>query len=239
MSADLSIVVVEDNELLREEMVSFLTRPGWLAHGVDCGEELSLWLVSHTPGIAVIDVNLPYEDGYSIAERLRRSYPSLGIVMLTARVLHSERSAGYQAGADVYLTKPTSTAELIAVIENLGRRLLREEQQEMPRDLTGLFLLDRNGPALVSPQGERCLLTLGEQRLLELLALAPDRTADIFYLLHAVSRSADRLTTKEALAAKISRLRSKCRLMLGLENLVVADRGIGYRLTVVIRVQAL
>lgn len=236
MPTELSIVVVEDNELLREEMVSFLTRPGWQAHGVDCGEELSFWLADHTPSIAVLDVNLPYEDGYSIAARLRRSYPRMGIIMLTARVRHSERSNGYQAGADVYLTKPTSTAELIAVIENLSRRMLREEPQEIPRGLLGLFLLDRNGPALVAPQGERCLLTLGEMRLLERLAQAPEQGADISYLLYAISSGEERLTTKEALAAQISRLRSKCKQALGLDNLVVAHRGVGYRLTVAMRV---
>lgn len=229
MSAELTIIVVEDNELLREEMVCFLARPGWQAHGVDCGEELSLWLVGNTPDIAVIDVNLPYEDGYSIAKRLRESHPSMGIVMLTARVRHVDRATGYQAGADVYLTKPTSTIELIAVIENLGRRLRPQESVRL--------LLDRTSSVLISPLGGRCVLTQSELRLLELLALASGRAADIEYLLRATSNREDRPATKEGLAALISRLRSKCKQALGQDNLVVAHRGVGYRLTVALRLQ--
>lgn len=227
MSADLIIVVVEDNELLREEMVSFLTRPGWHAHGVDCGEELSLWLRVEAPDIAVLDVNLPYEDGYSIAARLRESHPDMGIIMLTARVRHADRASGYQSGADVYLTKPTNTAELIAVIENLSRRMRREA----PR----LFTLDRAGATLSNPAGRRCLLTTGELRLLELLTLAPGREADLEYLLDAMAGRDDRPVTAAALAVLISRLRGKCQRALGVENLVIAHRGVGYRLSVPVR----
>lgn len=227
MPADLMIVVVEDNELLREEMVCFLTRPGWQAHGVDCGEELNAWLAGNVPDIAVLDVNLPYEDGYSIAARLRESHPGLGVVMLTARVRHAERATGYQAGADVYLTKPTSPDELIAVIENLGRRL-------QPREVSQL-LLDRAGAALTDMSGQRCALTQNELRFLELLALAPGRGADIEYLLCAMTSREDRPPTRESLAVLISRLRGKCKQMLGIENLLIADRNVGYRLSMSVR----
>ena len=127
MSADLSILLVEDNESLREEMVCFLNRPGWRAHGVDCGEELNYWLMENHADVVILDVNLPYEDGYSIASRLRTSHPDVGIVMLTARVRPVDRTEGYHAGADVYLSKPTHPTELIAVIDNLGRRLQKPE----------------------------------------------------------------------------------------------------------------
>ncbi len=221
------IVVVEDNELLREEMVSFLSRPGWHAHGVDCGEELSLWLRGEVPDIAVLDVNLPYEDGYSIATRLRETHPDMGIIMLTARTRHGDRSSGYQSGADVYLTKPTNTAELIAVIDNLSRRMRREA----PR----LFMLDRASAMLSNPSGSRCMLTTGELRLLELLALAPGREADLQYLQGAMIGRDDRPVTAAALAVLISRLRGKCQQALGVDNLVIAHRGVGYRLSVPVR----
>lgn len=227
MSADLIIVVVEDNELLCEEMVSFLTRPGWQAYGVDCGEELSLWLEHNMPEIVVLDVNLPYEDGYSIATRLRESHPSIGIVMLTARVRHAERATGYQAGADVYLTKPTSTHELIAVIDNLGRRVQRAEVSQIT--------LSRLGRVLTDMSGRSCALTRSEQRLLELLALAPGRRADIDYLLSAMTSREGRPATREALMVLISRLRGKCKQVLGIENLLTADRNAGYWLCLPIR----
>lgn len=233
MSAELSLIVVEDNELLREEMVSLLTRPGWHAYGVDCGEELNVWLHDHSPDIALLDVNLPYEDGYSIAARLRSSYPQVGVVMLSARVLRGERAAGYQAGADVYLTKPTSAVELMAVIENLARRLpaavshAHEDHVELCRS---------NG-LLQSNHGLSCQLTATEARVIEALVLAPQRVADIDYLLtQARSRDGSALS-KETLAVMMSRLRSKCKQALGLDNIVVAHRGVGYGLSVSCRLR--
>lgn len=95
MSTNLNIVVVEDNDLLREEMVSFLTRPGWQAHGVGSGEDLNSWLKQDTPRLAVLDEKLPHEDGYSIARPL-------------ARYRHRDDDR---------------TRELTAVVENLSRRL--------------------------------------------------------------------------------------------------------------------
>ena len=226
MATELSLIVVEDNELLREEMVSFLTRPGWQAHGVDCGEELNKWLQQHTPHIAVLDVNLPYEDGYSIAARLRSSYPPIGIVMLSARVLRGERAAGYQSGADVYLTKPSSTVELISVIENLARRL---PVAELVREVE--FALCRASSVLQTSQGLSCQLTVTEARLIELLALAPQRVADTQYVLAQLSSGKSGVFSKDAFAVALTRLRQKCKQALAVDNIVVAHRGVGYRLT--------
>lgn len=227
MLTDLVIVVVEDNVLLREEMQGFLTRPGSVAHGVDCGEDLNVWLQSHTPDIVILDVNLPYEDGYSIARRLRDSHPDVGIIMLTARVRHSDRTQGYESGVDVYLTKPTHTNELIAVIENFRRRL-----RPIPE---ASLRLEQHTRELLGPNNARCQLTLNEQRLLELLILSPSRAADLAYLLEAMAGRDHLPITREALAVLISRLRHKIKDSLAIEHLLVTDRRLGYRLSQPIR----
>lgn len=224
MFADLKILLVEDNEHLREEMLDFLARPGWTVQGVDCGEELNTYLSKNTPDVVLLDVNLPYEDGYSITARLRTTHPDIGIVLLTARVRPTDRATGYQAGADVYLTKPTNTDELIAVIENLGKRLKRQEVQ--------YFILDRLAGKLRTPQGRACTLTHSELRLIEVLALSAGREVDIDQMLYGLSVKDEKTATKESLAALISRLRSKCKTELEVENLIAASRGLGYRLTV-------
>lgn len=222
MPSGLSLLLVEDNEMVREEMVCFLARQGWHVQGVDCGEELNHWLGSHTPDIVILDVNLPYEDGYSIAARLRQTHPGIGIIMLTARVRPSDRVAGYQAGADVYLTKPTQTAELIAVIENLSTRLLPVG--------TAQLVLDRQSAELRGLQGEVCHLTPSEIKLLELLALSPGQAADSEYLLEALG-DGSRQITRDNLSVLVSRLRGKCQRMTGVANLVLTHRGMGYRLS--------
>lgn len=224
MFTDLKILLVEDNEQLREEMLDFLSRPGWKVHGVDCGEELNNFLAKETPDLVLLDVNLPYEDGYSITTRLRTTHPDIGIVLLTARVRPVDRAQGYRAGADVYLTKPTHTEELIAVIENLGRRLKRLE--------VSYFILDRLAGKLLNPHGRSCTLTSGELKLIEVLAMSAGKEVDVEHMLISLSNKEDKAATKESLAALISRLRSKCKSELEVDNLIAASRGLGYRLTV-------
>lgn len=224
MATKLNLILVEDNELLRQEMMDFLQGHGWQVHGADCGETLNEWLKRHTPHIAILDVNLPYEDGYSIAARLRHSHPDMGIVMLTARVRHVDRTVGYRAGADVYLTKPTNVDELIAVVENLSRRVCRS--------LPTSYALHRASRELISPEGIKCLLTTSEYRLIELLALSPARRASKDYLCDQLTELLQKPVSLESLMVIISRLRMKCREVFGIEKVIHADRGVGYQLVI-------
>ena len=229
MSAGLKLVLVEDNEMVREEMVLFLARQGWQVQGVDCGEDLNHALMTEVPDIVILDVNLPYEDGYSIASRLRESHPCIGIIMLTARVRPGDRIEGYRAGADVYLTKPTQTAELLAVIHNLSQRL----QRDMPCGM----VLDRDIAALVSSGGRACHLTRTEVRFIEILALSPGREADNDFITLELAGEDDRQVTRENLSVLVSRLRSKLQMLDELSNFIVTRRGLGYRLSQPVRVK--
>lgn len=224
MATALNLVMVEDNEVLRGEIVDFLGGREWSVYGVDSGETLNEWLSDHVPHIAILDVNLPYEDGYSIAKRLRETYPNIGIVMLSARVRSVDRTEGYRSGADVYLTKPLHTQELIAVIEGLARKFV---VRELPK-----YTLERNKKLLSCPQGKFCSLTSVESSLFELLALSPQRTAHKEFLADQISQRLGREITPQALAVYLSRLRIKCKEDLALNNPITADRGIGYSLTI-------
>jgi len=110
MPEPLTVVLVEDHDDLREEMLDYLRRPQWRVLGADSGAALNQWIARHPIDVVVLDVNLPGEDGFSIAQRLRATHPGLGIVLLTARTRPSDRSTGYRAGGDVYLTSPTCCA---------------------------------------------------------------------------------------------------------------------------------
>ena len=146
MMKPIVIAVVEDNDTLRELVVSYLSCPGRVVWGVDSGEALNTLLLSQRPQLVVLDINLPHEDGLSIAARLKQSHPELRIVMLTARMRPSDRSSAYQSGVDVFLTKPTNPQELEAVVANLTKREL------LPRAALPTVL--RSNRLLVSPGGE-------------------------------------------------------------------------------------
>lgn len=225
MNSELQILLVEDNEQLREEMLDFLNRPGWVAHAVESGAQLDRFLIQNTPDVVLLDVNLPHEDGFSITARVRASHPGMGIVLLTARVHPSDRVKGYKAGADVYLTKPTHTGELLAVLNNLGKRV-------KPVEVIRYFTLDRIVGRLFTPDGRNCTLSRGELRLMEMLALSAGQEVEFDQMHFVLSALADKDLSKASLATSISRLRSKFKSELEVDNLIAASRGVGYRLTV-------
>lgn len=219
----LEVVVVEDHDLVRAELVDFLTRPGICVRGVEDGEMLDAALRQRAADILVVDLNLPGEDGLSICQRMREAFSEVGIVLLTARVMPSDKAAGYQSGADVYLTKPANVNELEAVVANLSRRIRR-------RVSNGLQL-DVPRQQLTLASGLYVGLTLLEARLLYELALAPERKLSIEVLLQRLD---PRLTTpqlRDNLPVTISRLRQKLGAGLGLTEVIKAVRGHGYQLT--------
>ena len=222
MPSDLHILVVEDHVLLRMELVDFLTRPGWRVRGVDDGMAMDEALRDGIPDIAVVDLNLPGEDGLSICRRLRAALPEVGIVLLTARVMSSDRASGYLHGADVYLTKPANVHELEAVIQNLGRRVQRLSQPTWTLDIQALTLGSNCGAVLH--------LTQPEARLLYELSFAPEQCLESDVLASRL-HGAQGLVTRENLAVMISRLRRKILQDLAADDVIKASRGYGYKLS--------
>lgn len=94
-----------------------------MCNGQNAQEDLDD-LAAHTFDLLILDLNLPGENGLSIAQRYKRANPGCYIIMLTARSRLEDKVAGYESGADIYLTKPVSSAELIAAIKSLARRLM-------------------------------------------------------------------------------------------------------------------
>ena len=123
MATHLNIVVVEDNHDLREAIVEVLTAQGHRVLGLSCSEELGDEGAQAVIDLLVVDLNLPGEDGVSLTRRLRATQPGLYILVMTARDTVRDKVSGYEAGADMYLTKPVSIEELTAAVKSLDRRL--------------------------------------------------------------------------------------------------------------------
>ncbi len=218
----LDIVVVEDHDLVREELVAFLQRPDWRVRGVDCAEALDDALRQRPADLLVVDLNLPGEDGLSICQRLRSALPELGLVMLTARILPKDKTAGYQSGADVYLTKPANVSEIEAAISSLARRIRQRVGAGPQLDLTRL--------TLGTPGGVPVALTLLESRLLYELAMAPGRQLSTELLLRRLDPGQDQPQLRSNLPVTISRLRNKIAAGTGQSDAIKAIRGFGYQL---------
>ncbi|WP_244433931.1 response regulator transcription factor, partial [Azospirillum sp. B506] len=116
------IIVVEDEADLRDDLVEYLDRCGFEVHGASRGAELDRLLEVGAADVIVLDVNLPDEDGFSVARRVRAT-SSAAIIMLTARSGLIDRVIGLELGADVYLVKPVDFREVEAQIKALMRRM--------------------------------------------------------------------------------------------------------------------
>ena len=119
----LQLLVVEDHLALLDAMVETFATCGHKVVGIDSAEALKPLSADFVADIAVLDLNLPGENGLSLAQRLRRVQPGIGIIMVTAQRGLEQKLAGYAHGADLYLTKPVAPQELCAAVLALGQRL--------------------------------------------------------------------------------------------------------------------
>lgn len=169
------ILVCEDEESIRSFVVVNLRRAGYTVIQAGSGEEaLARYEADGTIRLVLLDVMLPGIDGFETCRRLREKNRDMGIIMLTALTQEEEKVSGLRMGADDYVTKPFSTAELIARIEALYRRLQpREEGAYLEQIVSGEFTLDLRTRRLL--RGSTPVeLTQVEFQLAELFFRHPD-----------------------------------------------------------------
>lgn len=227
----IDIVYVEDNETMRDELIDFLKMQGFSVAGINDGPELTEFLKTHQPEILILDLNLQFEDGISITKRIRLAYPDIRIILLTGRVLLAHRIEGYEAGADVYLTKPTRPAEISAVIRNLQKRYKTSHAQDQ------FCTLDTLAFQLNCAGCEPIPLTAGEVMLLQAMAVSNHCLTHHDLMAFFGDAVLDEKTKKARLEVLISRLRLKLRSQNSQNLDIKALRGEGYRLTFNLRVK--
>lgn len=117
------ILLVEDDKLLADGIVSALKRAGFAVSWLDSGKAASTFLVAEPPDILLLDLGLPDMDGLELLRLVRQKKLSTQVLILTARDSTNAKVAGLDAGADDYLTKPFALDELLARLRVLERRL--------------------------------------------------------------------------------------------------------------------
>ena len=117
------VLVVEDEQSIREMIALNLTMAGWEVLEAGSAEKGLQLLHSAGPcNVALLDVMLPGMNGFSLCETLRRDNPDMGIIILSAKSQESDKVRGLSIGADDYMTKPFSVNELVARLEALARQ---------------------------------------------------------------------------------------------------------------------
>ena len=154
------VLVLEDEENIRSFVVINLKRAGYQTIEAATGED-ALVALKENPGIkvALLDIMLPGIDGFEVCRRIRAMDNKIGIIMLTARTQEMDKVTGLMTGADDYVTKPFSPAELTARVDALFRRTGGEEEETSPDEISQPpFLLNTRNRTL-EKNGQRVKLT--------------------------------------------------------------------------------
>lgn len=172
------ILIVEDEAAIREFEAINLQRVGYTTVEAASGEEALQIFDNDIEGfdIALLDVMMPGMDGIRLCKELRNRTQTLGIIMLTAKAQEMDKISGLMTGADDYITKPFSPAELLARVDALYRRV--ELQSAKPTALSteitlGIFTLDLRRRTLTK-SGKNVELTQVEFQMVEYFFNYPD-----------------------------------------------------------------
>ena len=224
----LPVLVVEDEAAIRSGLCDVLAFHGYEPEGVERGDDGLRAALSNRHALVVLDVMLPGLNGFDVCRELRAKLPRLPILMLTARGAESDVLDGFRAGADDYVTKPFSVAELMARVDALLRR-----SGAVTDDAQGPFALGGwqiDATELRATRGEESVeLTRRESDLLALFAREPGRILSRRRLLQEIwgYPDPDRVETR-TVDMHVAKLRKK--LGAGGDALIETVRGEGYRL---------
>ncbi|MCD7919739.1 MAG: response regulator transcription factor [Clostridiales bacterium] len=183
------VLVLEDEDSIRSFVVLNLQRAGYQTVEASSGED-ALELMKQNPDIrlALLDVMLPGIDGFEVCRRIRASGKRVGIIMLTARSQEMDKVTGLMTGADDYVTKPFSPAELTARVDALYRRIGDSDTAATPRSgeiSSPPFLLNTRNRTL-EKNGQRIKLTQVEYTVMKLLMENPGKALSREEILEAV-----------------------------------------------------
>ena len=167
------ILVLEDEASIRSFIVINLRRAGYDVIEAETGEEaLERLRANPDTKVALLDIMLPGIDGFEVCRRIRATNTKIGIIMLTARSQEMDKVTGLMTGADDYVTKPFSPAELTARVDALFRRAGGEEVVQSGEISQPPFLLNTRNRTL-EKNGQRVKLTQVEYAIMKLFMQNP------------------------------------------------------------------
>ena len=169
------VLILEDEENIRSFVVINLRRAGYQVVEAGTGAE-ALEKLQQNPdiGVAILDIMLPDIDGFEVCRRIRATSKQMGVIMLTARTQEMDKVTGLMTGADDYVTKPFSPAELTARIDALFRRLGGDSNVDSQLLVQGPFVMNTRNHTL-EKNGTRIRLTQVEYAILKEFMQNPGR----------------------------------------------------------------
>jgi len=161
------ILVVEDEPITRDQLVSYFEDEGFRVTSTGSGDEVLPLVTDSDVILVLLDIKLPGKDGLTLTREIR-SQSDIGIILVTSKQEQIDRILGLESGADDYVTKPFDPRELLSRARNLIRRVHIQQKQRRKNHIRTFdrWQLDLNKRELTSPDGEQTTLSAGEYQLL-------------------------------------------------------------------------
>ena len=223
-----SILVIEDEDSIRKFVKINLDRAGFVVLEAGSGEEGIDIARRENVDIVVLDIMLPGIDGYEVCKILRKEYPHLGIIMLTAKSQDIDKIMGLEYGTDDYMSKPFNPMELVLRVKSLARRMETVEYDEQEQILSFKpFKIDIYGRKFYKDSVE-VELTPTEYSIAKLFVENPGKAFKRDEILNLVW-GYDFIGDSKIVDVNIRRLRSKIEEDSSKPHYIETVWGIGYR----------
>jgi two-component system response regulator VicR len=222
-----TILIVEDEQSIVDILSFNLTKEGYALLTAHDGEEGLRMALSQSPDLILLDIMLPKMNGFEVCRRIRESFESMPIIMLTAREEEEDKVVGLEMGADDYITKPFSMRELLARIKANVRRQTFPEQREVSKVIrAGDVTLDPDSFE-VTKAGRQVPLSTKEYDLLKYFILNPEKVVTREELMEKVWNY-DYFGDMRTVDVTVRRLREKIETNPADPEHVITRRGAGY-----------
>ncbi|HLR51596.1 MAG TPA: response regulator transcription factor [Candidatus Avamphibacillus sp.] len=219
-----SVLVVEDDEMIRKLICSYLEKDNYsVVEARDGKEAQSVFLNTH-PCLIILDLMLPKMSGEAFCRWVKNIDPDVSIIMLSAKVRVDDRISGLKMGADHYMTKPFNPDELMANVEAVLRRTGQFCQKIV---FDGLSIMPRKGQVIL--YNKEIKLTKHEFQLLYLLMQQPNIVFSREQLVNELYPYAEKIVLERTIDAHIKKLREKIEEVPSSPERIQTVRGMGYK----------
>ncbi|WP_096739966.1 response regulator [Pseudoalteromonas atlantica] len=215
------ILIVEDEIKLANLMSDFLTSHHYQTHLIHNGDEVLSWLESNKPSVILLDIMLPGQSGIELCKAIRK-FSNVPIIMVSAKVEEIDRLLGLELGADDYICKPFSYAELVARVKAILRRVNTTKEP-----VNNAMTLDESTYS-VNYKNSSIELTNFEFQLFKPLYSNPNRIYSRDSLMDTMYAD-QRIVSHRTIDSHIKKLRKKLDEVTQTDSVIQSVYGVGYR----------
>lgn len=217
------ILIVEDDEKLRNELEKFLNNNGYNAEGLKKYDNCINDILQSNSDIVLLDINLPFSDGEYICKEVRKK-SEVPIIMITSRNNEIDELISINYGADDYITKPYNTQILLARIASILKRTNKSELEKSKIDCTQFTL--NISESKIEKEDKQIELTKNESKILQCLVKNRNKIVSREELMEYLWNT-DEFVDDNTLTVNITRVRNKLE-EIGIKEMLETKRGQGY-----------